>query len=168
MYTPCHRVSSKALRISDLLAVLTFRSLPVIMSFEKSVRNLFCRLEMHYHLFYCSQDVIFCVLFIPGRETVIYILCLNAMIKSERCQPTVSIRLCRWPRWSWPCQVQAGCPRSSSSYRSPRPMVTLSLEPGEQDGTRLQSLESEREAIYLAIRTHPILIDHKVTRVLRD
>ena len=35
---PCHRVSLRGPRISDLLAMLTFRSLPLIMSFEKVVR----------------------------------------------------------------------------------------------------------------------------------
>ena len=168
MYTPCHRVSSKALRISDLLAVLTFRSLPVIKSFEKVLRLV---LQIRNVLITSSiaakmSSFVYC-LYLAGKQWFIFCVWMQWEF-SERCQPTVSIRLCRWPRWSWPCQAQGGCPRSSSSYRSPRPMVTLSLEPGEQDGTRLQSLENERKMIYLAICTHSILIDHKVTRVLRD
>ena len=81
-----------------------------------------CSLERALYLFYCSQNVILCVLFIPGKKD-------NCILRSRLQMQTSSIRLSHWPRWSWPCRAQGGCRRWGSSCRSPRPTETSSWGP---------------------------------------
>ena len=79
-------------------------------------------MERALYLFYCSQNVILCVLFIPGKKD-------NCILRSRLQMQTSSIRLSHWPRWSWPCRAQGGCRRWGSSCRSPRPTETSSWGP---------------------------------------
>ena len=84
---PCHRVSLRGPRISDLLAVLTFRSLPMIMSFEKvlrfvlQIRNVFITSSIAAKM----SSFVYC-LYLAGKRWFISCVWMQWEF-SERCQP---------------------------------------------------------------------------------
>ena len=85
---PCHRVSLRGPHISDLLAVLTFRSLPVIMSFEKvfrfvlQIRNVFITSSIAAKM----SSFVYC-LYLAGKRWFIFCVWMQWETAKDANQP---------------------------------------------------------------------------------